>query len=495
MQHKRWSNITKKRKDKKIFTNNVDGKKIRLVTVDDQDDEAMAVAAAIDRMRSNGVRPGDMAIFYRTNGQSRTLEEWLIRRGIPYRIVGGTRFYDRKEVKDLLAYLKLLINPRDVAGLVRIINVPRRGIGDRTLQTCKDVAFEEGVALFEVFLQDELLDRVAVGRAERPLREFSLLLRRLRDLDRDHAAQCVREVLDQTGLEDFYLEQDDDQAEERLMNLREVLTAAEQFCEAHESCGLEAFLDHVALITSVDTMRKGDQEEQQVVLMTLHASKGLEFPIVFITGMEQGVLPLVRNGFSNYEEERRLMYVGITRAKEELYLSRAVTRTQFGKTVRNPPSMFLAEIPDDCIEHFGRQRRPHRQVEAQSGPPYPRTSLANSLAGVQPKNPEKVKDALASAGLLTNGAALKAALATKGSDSGIHAIRKEKRKHAAEDAIVLPNDPFSPGALVTHESFGDGKVVKCSGPEDDRRIIIDFAHIGEKELLLAFAADRLHSLE
>ena len=485
----------KKRKDKKIFTNNTDGKKIRLVTVDDQDDEAMAVAAAVDRMRTDGIRPGDIAIFYRTNGQSRALEEWLIRRGIPYRIVGGTRFYDRKEVKDLLAYLKLLINPRDRAGLTRIINVPRRGIGDRTLQTCKDVAFEEGVALFEIFLQDELLDRVAVGRSERPLREFSLLLRRLRELEQDHAAQCVREVLQQTGLEDFYLEQDDDQSEERLMNIREVLTAAEQFCEAHENCGLEAFLDHVALITSVDTMRKGEQEEQQVVLMTLHASKGLEFPVVFITGMEQGVLPLVRNGFSNYEEERRLMYVGITRAKEELYLSRAVTRTQFGKTVRNPPSMFLAEIPDDCIEHFGRQRRPHRQVEAHAGPQYPQSSLASSLAGTNTKNAEGVTDALASAGLLMNGAALKAALATQGSDPGVRSLRKQEGEQSSQEPVVLPADPYAPGALVTHESFGDGRVVKCVGPQDDRRIIIDFAHIGEKELLLAFAAERLHNLE
>ncbi|MHC5067788.1 MAG: ATP-dependent helicase [Planctomycetota bacterium] len=485
------------RKDKTIRTDNQLGDRIRLVTVDDQDDEAMAVAAAAERLHEkDGVAYGDMAVFYRTNHQSRTLEEWLIRRGLPYRIVGGTRFYDRQEVRDLLAYMRLLVNPRDLTSLLRIINKPKRGIGDKAIELLRDLAFDEGVSVYEVLTDEHLLSRIAVGRAAKPLRAFARLIDRLQQADLDDAGACVNLCLDISSLEDFYLESDEERGQERIANLREVLTAAEQFTATARSGGadgsIEAFLDHVSLLTSED---ERDSSDDQLVLMTLHASKGLEFPVVFITGCEQGVLPLIHgNAPCDYEEERRLMYVGITRAKQRLYLCNCVVRSARGKTTRNAPSMFLGEIPDECIEHYDKTQRPaYSLASLPEGPGYPEQSLARSVTtGAEVDGTMGSLDGLRASGLLSTGSALKGALRSGGIAQGSPEARKEAaERYTAREPVGLPGDPFAAGDRVVHQAFGPGEVLELTGPAEDRKIAIAFERHGVKTLLVSFAARRL----
>jgi DNA helicase-2/ATP-dependent DNA helicase PcrA len=499
------------RKDKTIFSEKEEGNPIILITVDDQDDEAMAIAAACQHLHERNDRSyNDMAIFYRTNAQSRAVEEWLIRRGLPYRILGATRFYDRREVKDLLGYARLLVNPRDLVSFERVVNTPRRGIGERTLDILRDIAFDEDLSLPEILLDDALLDRVAIGRTEKPLRGLAHVWRRLDAIERKDAAKCLRAILDLTSLEEFHLQDDPEQGQERQRNLGEVISAAEQFVGSHPDGSLMAFLDHVALITAVDN--RAATTEDAIVLMTLHASKGLEFPVVFIAGCEQGVLPLVRHGATpDYEEERRLMYVGITRAQEQLYLSRAVVRTQFGMSKRNPPSMFLAEIPDECIEH--RDRATLRSArgdfdDMREGPAYPIESLARQLldddlvidedapsaALGKPASPDSLKEA----GLLMSGSALKAALRSKGSAQGLAAKRSIAARNTApvDDApVVLSGDPYRPQQAIVHATFGPGVVRQLTGPSSDRRITIDFADGSSRELLMQFAGSKLRAAD
>ncbi len=455
------------RKPKTIFTDNPQGEPIRLITVDDQDDEAMAVAAAVDRMHADGVPYHDIAVFYRMNAQSRTVEEWLIRRAVPYRIIGGTRFYDRAEVKDLLAYSRLLINPRDLASLLRIINVPRRGIGDQTLAQLRGLAQQAGVPPFEVLMTEDLLERVAVGRAAKPLRAFAALMRRLMAEDLNDAAACLQRIMDLTDLAQHYERTDPEKAAERVDNLMEALTAAEQFGETRPGAGLEAFLDHVSLLTSQDNRGTSDQ----MVLMTLHAAKGLEFPYVFIVGCEQGILPLIRKGQQpDYEEERRLMYVGITRAMQRLYLSCAASRRVYNEWINYEPSMFLAEIPDHCIDHASRRRRPqaYGHIPMRDGPGYPGASMAGHIRGEHDDQEAAQLLEQLKGRLLTSGAALKQAL------NASHTNRPPRRADLK----------LKPGMAIIHQTLGPGTVVRLSGRAQAARITIDFQGVGRRTLAL-----------
>ena len=479
------------RKDKNIFSENDVGDPIILITVDDEQDEAMGISAAIDTMHREGQALHEIAIFYRANYQSRVLEDWLIRRQIPYRIVGGTRFYDREEVKDLLSYAKLLINPRDLQALYRVINKPRRGIGDKSWQRLRDMAYRQGVSVHEVLMTDLWLDQLAVGRGGSALRSFALLLRQLYALDQSQPAVCLRQILELTGLVDFHLQSDPEKGMDRAGNLHEVITAAEQWIGMDGAVGLEGFLDHISLLTSTD--ERGNSDE--VLLMTLHASKGLEFPVVFITGCEQGILPLVRaGGTPDYEEERRLMYVGITRAMRQLYLSRAVTRSQFGKTQRNPPSMFLAEVPDQCIEHRERLRRAmHWDMSGiDEGPAYPEQSRAYLIGGGEP-DPDLDRvdlDKLRGAGFLKTGSAMLDALRSKGSGQGTEHLQAAA-KDRDDSFIPLSGDPFKPEDRLSHVVYGPGTVITLKGPPASRNIVILFDEHGQKELALSIAGGRL----
>ncbi|NRA37134.1 MAG: UvrD-helicase domain-containing protein [Planctomycetes bacterium] len=472
----------KERKEKNIFTDNPGGEKITMITVDDNHEESKAVTIRCRSLHEKGVEYKDIAVFYRVNAQSRTLEEEFIRQDIPYRIIGGTKFYDRLEVKDVLAYLKLMVNPRDSVAFDRIVNTPARGIGEKTLQVIKDVCYEEGVGFHELFMEDKLLDRITVGRSAKAIREFARTWRRLHSFPIEDASACVQNIISMTHIDEHYRQRDPgEKGEERVVNIYELQAAA----QSHG--GVASFLDHVALFTSVDN-RANDANE--VLLMTLHASKGLEFPYVFMTGCEQGILPLVRKGSAcDYEEERRLMYVGITRAMKELYLSRAVHRLQYGEMKRYPPSMFLAEIPDSCIRHrdaTGRVLVP-RGYDINEGPSYPDDSLAAVSIGKKGAKGDEILAALKDGGLLASGSALAASLRSGGSAQG-HGTRKK----VADDApIALAGDPFAAGDKITHNTMGEGEVVKLSGPKADRRISINFVRGGIKELILSFALPRM----
>ncbi len=465
--------------NKVIRTDNVEGKPLSLLAVDDEVDESQAVAAAVDRMRQKGRRLSDMAVFYRTNVQSRALEDGLRRRGIPYRIVGGTRFFDRREVKDLLAYLKLLVNPVDRVSFERIANIPVRGLGEGTLDHLFTFADEHEIALYELLEKDEWLERVAVGRAAKPLKEMSRVWRMIRTLPLGSPVACVRGVTEMTGIESHYLNTEEPgEGQERVANVREVASAAEQYHEIHPDGGLPGFLQHVALITDADEVAAQDGNRDQLTLMTLHAAKGLEFDVVFITGVEEGVLPLARMGqVADLEEERRLMYVGITRAKQELYLSRARCRMLYGQTFRNEPSTFLGEIPSDCFESrdaTGRLRLPEGEH-------------VRGTAKL-PKRP----DAAAEVEELAGAAALAKAM-TMGVTSALDlkdAGRKEKKAYY-DAPQILDSDPLRPGDRITHSVFGAGEVIAMKGPEGNRAVIIAFERFGRKELLWSFCAGKI----
>ncbi len=475
------SNNTR-RKAKTIFSANAEGKPITVLAVDDEMDESWAIAAAVERMHREGRKLAEFAVFYRTNAQSRILEDGLRRRGVAYRIVGGTRFYDRREVKDLLAYLKLLINPSDRVAIERIANVPKRSMGEKTMEALITLAQDEELGVYEILERDDLLERIAVGRNAAPLKQFARIFRMIRKLPPQNPEACVRGVIELTNLEAHYRDEEDEGegSHERIANIREVITAAEQFHEASPDGGLGGFLELVALVTDSDAGRQQEKNRDQVTLMTLHAAKGLEFPVVFVTGCEDGVLPLKRMGdVADLEEERRLMYVGITRAMTELYLSRARCRMQYGQTNRNELSQFLGEIPSDCFEAkdaTGRRELP---------PIEPKRSWADDRFGPRAGRGRELLDQALAAGALTKGSALSKGAAKLPAQLPAH-------KSAADpDAHILRDDPFQPGERVLHSLFGEGAVVRCKGPRDARAIVIAFDRHGEKELQLAFCAGKL----
>ena len=338
--------------DKVLRPTRGEGELIRLTRCDDEVSEAEAV---VHRMREleaahPDLRWGDMAVLYRTNAQSRAVEEALVRWRVPYTVVGGLRFYDRREIKDVLAYLRLLINPADSVSLLRVLNVPRRGIGKTTIQRLTDASTQLGVPLWEV-VNDPEAARTLAGRSAKGLLQFSELLNELRAvIDTKPPSELVQLVMERSGYVSELITEGTDEAEERRRNLQELVNAALQYQEENEEGSLEGFLASAALASDADNK---DLAAERVVLMTLHASKGLEFPVIFLVGLEQGLFPSYRSleDPGALEEERRLCYVGITRAKERLFLSHASERRLWGG-MREPaiPSAFLSELPEALIQ-------------------------------------------------------------------------------------------------------------------------------------------------
>ena len=325
---------------------------MQLYTAADERDEARYVVREVSRLRRHGRRPGDMAVFYRTNAQSRALEDELVYQQIPYTIIGATKFYDRKEIKDLLAYLRVSANPLDTVSLKRIINTPTRGIGRTTVDALAATAAANGVALFEL-VYDPGPSGLPLAAANRVSR-FGDMLQRLRGLRDGPVTALVQRVIDDTG----YLGRLEDGTPEgtsRGENVREFITVTREF-DATAGGSLPDFLEQIALVADVDTLT---ESSERLTLMTIHNSKGLEFPVVFLTGMEEGLFPHGRSTqeAGGAEEERRLCYVGMTRARERLYLLHAASRNLFGRRVANPPSRFLREIPDGCLARDSAEPR------------------------------------------------------------------------------------------------------------------------------------------
>lgn len=464
------------RRDKRLWSESGDGEKVVGYVADNEHDEAGFVAGEIDRLTDAGARPSDIAVFYRTNAQSRVFEDVFLRVGMPYKVVGGVRFYERKEVRDALAYLRVLSNPEDTVSLRRILNVPRRGIGDRA---------EDAVALYAEKHRISFagaLRRAAAGevptlatRSQRCITAFVDLLDELRDkvVDGEPVAELLEAVLTRTGYAAELSESEDPQDESRAENLAELVTVAREFAgdaaadpdaaEAAREQGLPApgslaaFLERVALVADADQIP--DDDQGVVTLMTLHTAKGLEFPVVFCTGWEDGVFPHQRalGDPKELAEERRLAYVGITRARERLYLSRAIVRSAFGMPATNPPSRFLDEVPPELVDW--RRSAPERSA--------PVGAVGFGRRGQGGFGP-------GSGGFGAGGGSGTSA-AGRGGDRG--SWKPDRRPLGATISLEV-------GDRVSHDKYGLGTVVTCDGVGARATATIDFGSSGTVRLML-----------
>ena len=422
------------RKPKRLWSDAGDGEQIVGFVAENEHDEAAWVAGEIDRLSDeHKVRPCDVAIFYRTNAQSRVFEDVFIRVGMPYKVVGGVRFYERREVRDALAYLRVLVNPTDTVSMRRIVNVPKRGIGDRA-EACLDAYAErERTTFWEALRHCEDVPGLAT-RSLNAVQEFVTLIEDLMAVAAADSspADVLEAVLDKTRYVAELQASDDPQDEGRVENLQELVSVAREFEEARPDGTLADFLEQVALVADADEVPDGDESGGVVTLMTLHTAKGLEFPVVFLTGVEDGVFPHMRTlgDPKELEEERRLAYVGITRAEQRLYISRAIVRSSWGSPSYNPASRFLDDIPAELITWTGATERSPSQVAAD----------------------------------------------------------KAIRRGRSAGPGLRPILNLSPGDRVSHDSFGLGRVVAVRGAAEQAEAEVDFgSDVGTKRLLLRYA--------
>lgn len=457
------------RREKRLWTDSGDGAKVTGWVADTEQAEARFIVERIDELRDEqDLTYGDVAVFYRTNAQSRAIEDALVRAGMPYRVVGGTRFYERKEVKDALAYLRVLANPADDVNLRRILNEPKRGIGDRTEALIAAHAERERIT-FRSALEDA---ENAVGittRSRGPIRTFLALLADLAGVaEGGGVAAALEAVLEQTGYLAALNESGDPQDESRVDNLAELVAVAEQYDAAHAEDGsLDAFLEAIALSSDSDALP--DEDAGEVTLMTLHTAKGLEFPVVFLTGMEDGTFPHQRSFTSSQEmsEERRLAYVGLTRAQRKLVLTRAETRSMWGQPQYNPPSRFLAEIPEGLIdwESTGSGGLGAALGAGSASGPY-----GSAYGGGRGSS-----DGAAFGGGRRGAGGARSTSTAPG--SGFPNRIRPQREVVSVDA----------GDRVSHDSFGLGTVVEVKGAGDKTVAVVDFGSEGTKRLLMRYA--------
>ena len=429
------------RREKRLWTDAGEGSPIVAYVADDEHDEASFIATEIDRLTDeDGYTPSDVAVFYRTNAQSRSVEEIFIRVGLPYRVVGGTRFYERREVRDAIAYLRALVNPEDEVSLRRILNTPKRGIGDRAEAMVEAFGQRERIG-FSAALERAAEAPGVATRSLASITAFTTLMANLRTIVESgaDAATVLQAILEQSGYLAELQASTDPQDETRVENLAELESVAQEFATANPEGSLADFLERVSLVADSDDIPDGDDSGGVVTLMTLHTAKGLEFPVVFLTGMEDGVFPHMRSlgDPRELEEERRLAYVGITRARQRLYVTRSVMRSAWGSPAYNPPSRFLEEIPAEILDW--------RREE-----PVGRSPLSGGY-GSSPS-------------------------------SSSAALRLGDRVVGTGPVVSL-----SAGERVTHQKFGLGTVVSTSGAGDKAEATIDFGSAGVKRLLLRYA--------
>jgi len=415
-----------RRAPKQLWTDREEGTLLHKIEAVDEYDEAARVISSIrDKVIAGEREYSDFVILYRTNAQSRVFEEALMNHRIPYKVIGGVRFYERREIKDLIAYLRLAFNPRDSIGLKRIINVPTRGVGPITLERVDQFAASEGISLFEAIQRIEELD--VQPRQKRAIAVLAKLIEFLHDKREEFTVgRLLTEIVENTGYVAELRRQGTREADSRAENVEELFSVVEEFERTSEDKSLRAFLEQVALVTDIDNY---DEHEPAVTLMTLHSAKGLEFPVVFMVGMEEGIFPHIRSMSSReeLEEECRLCYVGMTRAKDELHLSSAHARTLFGNRKRQVVSRFVREIPAKIFH------APKRAVPTAKAPTASR--------------------------LWTD----------------------------AQPARHIPTDSFRPGDQVRHNVFGLGIVEKVEPNGNDVQITVAFEEVGRKKLMLSFA--------
>ena len=449
------------RKEKALWTEAGPGDKIRVYRAQDEREEAAWVCQQLQAWRGAGRAIGDAAILYRTNAQSRVLEEALVRAGIPYRVYGGMKFYERKEVKDLIAYLRALVNPADDMAVRRIINEPRRGIGDSTIDRLAEYAAEEGTSLFMAAMSAD--EAGLSARALSAVKKFSALMEELAvDSELMPADEFLRRVIDRTGYEEQFKQAQNEENENRLENIAELETAVKEYIAREPEGGLAGFLENVALVTDIDSL---DSASQVLSLMTLHSAKGLEFDLVVMTGMEEGVFPTSRSLFDDdkMEEERRLCYVGITRARRSLLMSWAQTRALYGSRQYNTRSRFLDEIPTRLIEDANLARRPQTRLST------PQAAAGYDASRGRPQRPVPVPAGTKGLNIPGVSKGLNIPGVTKGAQAG----------GGGEKTAAL----FRRGDRVRHSRFGEGTVILLY--DGDRRMTIRFDDGTEK----TFAAE------
>ena len=458
------------RKPKSLWTEAGHGEKIVRYHADDEGDESQWISHTLTQMHDSGdFRWGDMAVFYRTNAQSRVLEEGLMRSGIPYKVVGGTRFYDRREIKDAMAYLKIAVNPADEVSIKRVLNSPKRGIGDTTVGRLDVWANARGVTFLEALRHAE--EAGVTGPAQRGIRTFVNLVDVLRATAEGGPGDVLQTALDQSG---YLAELDAENTVEsagRLENLSELVGTASEF----ET--IASFLEQVALVADTDQIDGTD--DSRVLLMTLHSAKGLEFPVVFLAGCEEGIFPHIRSLTEpdEMEEERRLAYVGITRAMKRLFVSHAWSRMLFGSTQYNPPSRFLDEIPAALVENVGaRGRRSGRASQRRDfrsdgggrrdGWNEPKAAPRRSFGSFDPDEEEQAANAHRERVVE---AAIRGSLGAKDTTTGAEKI-----------GLRVGDD-------VKHVKFGEGVILLLRGEGDKAEATVRFRDVGNKTLLLAWS--------
>jgi len=435
---------------KNLWTDNKEGEPITLIECDDDMDEGYRIVRHIqDQSIEKKLQLKDFAILYRTNAQSRALEDALRRSGIPYTIVGGVEFYKRKEIKDVLAYLKIIVNPKDDESIERIINYPARGIGDITIEKIRTYAVQQGISFFDALQRLDTIPTLT-PKAKANVSEFYQLLRKYIDLKtKISASELVRAAVDEIGILNEFKMEGTPEALARRENVQELLSAITEYMVEHPDATLDSFLEEVSLIADIDTW---DSERNAVTLMTLHSAKGLEFPVVFITGLEEGLFPHSQSIYDRkeLEEERRLFYVGITRTMKKLFLTYACKRYRFGDITYPARSRFLDEIDENTIEFESAKRRRREK---------PTIEL------------EEIEKEL-------------------------HRKRDGKRKKRVTEYVddeskyedySQSEAPLQIGSLVEHETFGRGKVIDLSGYGDAAKAVVQFDGNVRKHLMLKFA--------
>ena len=454
------------RRPKNLWTQNEDGEEIVYYRANDEQDEALFVARTIDQLSREGYSHKDFAVLYRTNAQSRTVEEALLKANIPYTMVGGTKFYSRKEIRDVISYLNLIANPSDNISYERVVNEPKRGVGPGTVEKIRDFAVSQEISLLEA--SANIMLSPVKGKAAQAVYEFANLILDLRErLDDYSVTELVELVLKKTGYSAALAAQATLESQARIENIEEFLSVTKNFDENPDNPAdetgldkLSRFLNDLALIADTDD---GDQESSEVTLMTLHAAKGLEFPVVFLVGMEENVFPLSRasEDEDELEEERRLAYVGITRAEKILYLTNANSRLLYGRTNYNQPTRFLREISSDLLNYQGLARP------------------ANSSFKVSYTNSDTNK--------FGQGMSLAQALQERKRQSAPSSISTGSLPFGKSNQPSKTDVAWAIGDIAHHKKWGDGTVLAVSGSGNSQELKISFPEVGLKKVLASIA--------
>lgn len=477
--------IKKNRKvlDKNLWTDNDEGSKIRYFTARHEYEEGQYIADSIDRyVREEKMSYSDFAVLFRTNAQARAIEEVFMREGTPYRLIGGLKFYARKEIKDIVSYLKLINNQSDNVALKRIINEPKRGIGDTTLENLSDLADIAGMSIFEYISDSSNLSNL---RSSGNIILFrSIIDEIIRKKEELGITDLIKLILEKTGYEEALLKEKTSEAESRLENIYEFVGVASEFEKENADNTLFDFLESIALVSDVD---KIDEGEAAVTLMTMHSSKGLEYNVVYICGMEEGLFPSKRSIAEDdeVEEERRLYYVGITRARKELHLTNAKQRTMYGSTTYTEPSRFISEVPNNLYDEMpieNKDTRVHKQdTNDYLDRGYGRAqNKINSIGG-------KISSSIS----IENTTGVKQSnYVDHGKIPGFGVSAGTFLKNIGKNNIskkVEDLDKYTVGITVSHKKFGTGVIIKVEKEEDDLKLEIMFEKFGMKRLMAAYA--------